>query len=288
VSIRRIVVSMESAAQDRAALEAAADIAARLQAELIGLFIEDIDLLHFAALPFAREVGFPSATRRPLDVSAMERSLRSLAGEARRALAEIAGRMPLRWSFRVARGSTSVELLAAAAEADLLVARASGIERAVLHVAVALRPSSCCCGGGDSHAPLVGVCSTALSPDRLAPMLAGLSRLFGEGVDVFLLCESPEVANEWERELRERLSTEHAQGNIRVVRAADAAELARLVDETRPASGRKRDRSLGRHRPRAIRIKGADRAADILKGRSGAPGKNQRVDHENRRSARAS
>ena len=243
MSIRRIVVSMESAPQDRAALEAAADIAARLQAELVGLFIEDIDLLHFAALPFAHEVGFPSATRRPLDVSAMERSLRTLAEEGRRALAEIAGRMPLRWSFRVARGSTSVELLAAAAEADLLVARATGIERAVLHVAggaptlvLLLRD------GGTRHAPLVGICSAAVPPDRVAPALAGLSRLFGEGVDVFLLCENSEAASEWERELRERLAAERAQGSIRVVRAADPGELTGLLDEMRPASraGRRR------------------------------------------------
>lgn len=230
MNIRRIVVSMESAPQDRAALEAAADIAARLQAELVGLFIEDIDLLHFAALPFAREVGFPSAMLRPLDVSAMERSLRSLAGEARRALAEIAGRMPLRWSFRVARGSTSVELLAAAEEADLLVARASGIERAVLHVAggaptlvLLLRD------GGTRHVPLVGMCSAAVPPDRVAPMLAGLSRLFGEGVDVLLLCEDSAVAERWEAELRALLAGEETRGAIRVVPVADAAELAGLV-----------------------------------------------------------
>lgn len=243
MSIRRIVVSMESTPQDRAALEAAADIAARLHAELVGLFIEDIDLLHFAGLPFAREVGFPSATRRPLDVSAMERSLRSLAEESRRALAEIAARMPLRWSFRVARGSSSMELLAAAGEADLLVARADGIERAVRHVAggaptlvLLLRD------GGTRHAPLVGVCSPAVSPDRLAPMLAGLSRLFGEGIDLFLLCRDAEAASDWERELRARLAAEHAQGTIRVVRAADAEEIPRLIDTLHPASrgGRKR------------------------------------------------
>jgi hypothetical protein len=59
---------------------------------------------------------------------------------------------------------------------------------------------------------------------------------------VFLLCENPEAASEWERELRERLGAEHAQGNIRVVRAADAGDLAGLLDEMRPAprGGRKR------------------------------------------------
>jgi hypothetical protein len=73
-------------------------------------------------------------------------------------------------------------------------------------------------------------------------MLAGLSRLFGEGVNVFLLCENPEVASEWERDLRERLAAEHAQGNIRVVRTADTGELAGLLDEMRPASGASRKR----------------------------------------------
>jgi len=64
MKIRRVIVGLEPASRNAAKLEAAARLAARMEAELVGLFVENIDLLHFAGLPFAREVGFASATRR--------------------------------------------------------------------------------------------------------------------------------------------------------------------------------------------------------------------------------
>jgi K+-sensing histidine kinase KdpD len=122
VKIRRIIVGLQPAARSRAVLEAAADLAESMEAELIGLFVENADLLHFAGFPFAREVGFTSALGRPLDVEAMERSLRAWAEEAHRTLASVAGRTSVRWSFRVTRGSLTAEMLAAAEAADLVIA----------------------------------------------------------------------------------------------------------------------------------------------------------------------
>jgi len=121
VKIRRIVVGLQAAPSSRAMLEAAAAYAAYAQAELMGLFVEDVDLLHFAGLPFAREVGAGSAGRRALDVSAMERSLRLAANEARAMLASVASGAALRWSFSVKRGVVAAELLAVADESDLLL-----------------------------------------------------------------------------------------------------------------------------------------------------------------------
>lgn len=134
MKIRRIIIGLEPAPRTRTTLEAAARLAAQMEAELVGLFVENIDLLHFAGLPFAREVGFASATRRDLDVEGMERSLRALAREAQQTLAGVAGRVPVRWSFRVARGSGAAELLAAAADADLViinVEEAGDLEQAI-------------------------------------------------------------------------------------------------------------------------------------------------------------
>lgn len=121
MKIRRIIVGMEPAPRGRATLEAAAKLAARMEAELVGLFVENIDLLNFAGLPFAREVCLASATRRALDVEGVERHLRALARDAQQTLATVAGRVSVRWSFRVARGSAAGELLAAAADADLVI-----------------------------------------------------------------------------------------------------------------------------------------------------------------------
>lgn len=122
MKVRRIIVGLDPAAQSRALLEAAFELAGQMQAELLGLFVENQDLLHFAGLPFAREVGFESATRRALDVVSMERTLRALAREARQALESAAKGTRVQWSFRVVRGAPGAELLAAAEESDLVIA----------------------------------------------------------------------------------------------------------------------------------------------------------------------
>jgi nucleotide-binding universal stress UspA family protein len=117
---QRILVALDASPHSLAALEAAVALAADLQAELMGLFVEDADLLRLAGLPFARELGLYSPAPRPLDEPQVERALRARARRAERALAAMADRAQVRWSFRVARGTISAELLAAAAEADLI------------------------------------------------------------------------------------------------------------------------------------------------------------------------
>jgi nucleotide-binding universal stress UspA family protein len=118
-SVRRILVAIDASRESLAALKAAVRVAERLHAELAGVFVEDIDLVNLAALPFAREFGVGRPARK-LDSEAIEQDLRAQAAAARRALAEAAEAMRLPWSFRVARGRVEAELLAAALEADLI------------------------------------------------------------------------------------------------------------------------------------------------------------------------
>ena len=138
MKIRRIVVRLDPAPRSRAVLDAAVALAKKLEVELVGLFVEDADLLHFAALPFAHEVGFPSATRRPLDVAAMERALRARAREAQDMLAFVTQRAPIRWSFKVARVAQSSGADVLVAEADLVVVRLAHMEalnrNAIAHI----------------------------------------------------------------------------------------------------------------------------------------------------------
>lgn len=118
--IRRIVVALDASPTSLAALEAAAQIAALWKAEMVGLFIEDANLLRLASLPFARELGSFSATPRPLDPAAVERQLRSLAARAKRAFLQTAQRRQLRAQFHVSRGRVVSELLATVGETDWL------------------------------------------------------------------------------------------------------------------------------------------------------------------------
>jgi len=126
LDIRRILVALEPSESGRAALAAAAEMAARLEAELIGVYVEDIDLLNMAALPFGREYSTETTGGRDVDRGAMVRALRGEAGRLRREMEAAARREHVRWSFRVARGRVAAELLTASEDADvMIVGRAS-------------------------------------------------------------------------------------------------------------------------------------------------------------------
>jgi nucleotide-binding universal stress UspA family protein len=119
--IRRIVVPFDTAPPIETALEAAAGLAAALDAELFGLFVEDVNLLRTARLPFARELGLASAVPRPLGEAELERAIQQQAERSRAWLASIASDLGLRWSFQVVRGEALSAVLECWREPDLLV-----------------------------------------------------------------------------------------------------------------------------------------------------------------------
>lgn len=120
---RRVLVPFDTADRDAAALEDAARLAAALEAELVGLFIEDTDVLDAAGLPFTRLVSSQSRSPSAFDAAAIQRALRICSADLRRALEAAAERWSLRWSFHVARGTPAERLLALAGESDLLAYR---------------------------------------------------------------------------------------------------------------------------------------------------------------------
>ena len=127
--VRRILVPLDASAASLAALAAAVELAERMDAELVGLFVEDVGLLHLAGLPFASERGVFGVQGRPLNPEGMEQSLRAQAARAELALSEAAGRRRLRWTFRVARGQVLAEVLVAMNEADLTALGAVGVQQ---------------------------------------------------------------------------------------------------------------------------------------------------------------
>ncbi len=124
--IRTIAVAIDCSPHSRASLDAAAEMAERLQAELLGIFVEDINLLRIAELPFAEEIRVYSASTGKLDEEQLERLLRQQAREARELLQRTAEARTLRHTFRVLRGMVPEQLISAATEADLLVLGRSG------------------------------------------------------------------------------------------------------------------------------------------------------------------
>jgi len=118
---RRIVVALDASPCGRAALAAAAQWAARARAELQALFVEDADLWRLASLPMANEVPLSYAVPHPLVVTGLECAFRTHAEQVRRALADAADRLQIRWSFQVQRGDPVRTSRALSGRAELLI-----------------------------------------------------------------------------------------------------------------------------------------------------------------------
>ena len=119
-SIGRILVALDASANSREALTTAVNLAATLRAELHGVFVEDINLLRLAELPFAREIQFADTGLHQLEMESLQRRLRARAAILRHEVEELSGEHKLTSTFSVIRGPVEKELLAAALETDML------------------------------------------------------------------------------------------------------------------------------------------------------------------------
>ncbi len=215
MSMLRIVVMQQAWPAGDKLLRAAAGAATRMNSELTGLFIEDSDLLKLAGMPFACEVCFPSATRRELNTQQLERTLRSLAEEARRSLEALARHSALRSSFRVARGSLLAELLASVSETDVVVA--GTLSRV-------------------SSAPGLSVfCVAGTAPAVIAELIDDLAPWAYGSIALVVLGADADTLPAWEVEVRKRLARKGLARRVRVLAPGDERELYALL--RRPVEG---------------------------------------------------
>jgi len=119
-AIRHIMVTLDASESGRPALQTAVRLAAILGAKLEGVFIEDINLIRLAGLPFLREVRLWSLAEETISTQRIQRELRTLARHAERMLEQVAREMDVPWSFQVWRGRAEATSLAQSFGADIL------------------------------------------------------------------------------------------------------------------------------------------------------------------------
>jgi len=119
--IRHILVAVDALQTDTAVLHTAVRLSAFLQADITGLFVEDVNLIRLAQLPFSYEVRYHTAGVQPLQPEQMQQVLQSHAVWLRHEFGQRAAERAVRWSFQVTRGFVNQELLTAARQADLLI-----------------------------------------------------------------------------------------------------------------------------------------------------------------------
>lgn len=122
----RVVALLDASRQSLAALSAAVELAVSRRAELLALYVEDIDLLTCAAFPFSCEVGARSGLSRPLSVAGLEANIARRLVHIHRALDRAVAGRDLRHRLEVSRGRVVAEALAKAAPGDVLVLGKTG------------------------------------------------------------------------------------------------------------------------------------------------------------------
>ncbi|MGL6212329.1 universal stress protein [Billgrantia desiderata] len=126
----RVLALLDASRHSLAALTAAVNLASLRHAELVALYVEDMDLLRCAAFPFSCEIGAQSGLSRPLTPDSLETSIARQLQRVHQALAGAVAGRSLRHRLEVARGQVvSAALTMATAEDVLVLGKAGTTER---------------------------------------------------------------------------------------------------------------------------------------------------------------
>ncbi len=236
--VERILVAIDASPHSVAALQVAAELAALLQAEVHGIYVEDINLLHLCGLPFSAEVGSFTASVRRLDNRSIERHFRSVAHQIRHTMEQTAGRAHVRWSFEVTRGGVASELLAAAEAASMVTLGRAGRRRvkslgstARLVVSRTSRPVLVLGEDGHLRFPLIVLYTGTPAADRALQLAQQMAAYNAQSI--YLLLKPDTAAGRSLDELRQRAAALLADAPVQGERAmAEGQELRQVLAST--------------------------------------------------------
>ena len=117
----RVLVWLDPNAPQEASLQVLEGLVTGASPEILGLFVEDINLLLVSGMSVAREVTFEGTAVRQLDPERIEQRFRAHAARMRSLFEKAVRALNARHSFRVTRGELRAELLKTAADFDTLV-----------------------------------------------------------------------------------------------------------------------------------------------------------------------
>lgn len=120
-SIDRILLAIDASVQGEEVLETAFETAALLEARLLALFVEDVNLVRLAGLPFAKELDRASGTVRGLDANGMKHALQADAQRFQKRLTEASERRKVSVSMKVVRGRCTSAAMEMAGKGDVVI-----------------------------------------------------------------------------------------------------------------------------------------------------------------------
>lgn len=237
-SIKQILVALDGSPSSMSALENGVAMAARLGAELVGLFVEDINLLRATQLPFSQEISFFSSGFRPLEALELERQLRVQADRVRQVMERISIAKKISTMFRVARGSVAEEILNASKGADLLVLGKTGRSLpgfgrsgSIVRSVVIRRPGMTLVwhAHGAEIRPVVLTYDGSESAVKAVEVAVSLNEVLQSGLIVYLVAEGREKGDALRFEVSRKIDKLGARAVYRTLVSPDFRNLAWML-----------------------------------------------------------
>lgn len=121
VATSRIIVGWQSHTAIDHSVEAATLLAIATEAEVVGLFVEDVALIELAGLPFVRSVGIGDPSPKPVTRESIVAAYARGAAICRHLLSTHAAKAHVKWSFSTERGKLSAKIRSVVSVGDYVV-----------------------------------------------------------------------------------------------------------------------------------------------------------------------
>ena len=119
--VQRIIVGWQSHASVDFSLEAATLLASATKAEVVGLFVENDELIELAGVPFVRLLSPGLGRAQPVTRESIAAAYARGAAECRRLLSSHAEKAQVKWSFSSERGELPAKIRSYATAEDFVV-----------------------------------------------------------------------------------------------------------------------------------------------------------------------
>lgn len=126
ICYKRVLVCLDNSKHSFAALRAAIEIARQFNAELRGIFVEDVKLLNLAEMPFQQEVGEYTAIVRELSSDGLSRGLVIQSRWVSRSFQKLINQTDLQADFAIHRGDIIESIDKESQNCDLIIIGKTG------------------------------------------------------------------------------------------------------------------------------------------------------------------
>lgn len=217
---RRILMALDPASENLATVEETAALARRLQAELLSLFVEDIDLVRLAQHSEFSAFSTLSAGPQPFAAENLRRALKRQLTRSRHAVEQAAARQRIKAVFQVRQGRPVAEVVNAAGSADLVVIEwlrrealaAWAVSRAATIQAIieaASRPVLLLRPGAPAGGPIMVAYGGSEMDQRALAAATEIAQHDGGIVEIALRTDDLDLVDRWRHDISTALAPTH-------------------------------------------------------------------------------